>query len=417
MYSGQTLNQVFRHAAWVACATFACLAIAVPRGGHAATPGFEGEPTLSYSSFQGLPPQRGPDYEVATQVPVSGFYGQFTLHTKLGDLHADGASLLKQRIEEIQPAMELQELSGTKVFADALGKSAQGGAEAIGRAVAHPVDTAKNLPAGIGRFFKSVGHTVQNVATSDNGDQGAAVADAFGINKAKRQLAKKVGVDPYTTNPFVAKRLNELAQAAVAGGVSIDVALAAATGGAAMIVSATKTVSNLAWSLPPEDIRERNDKDLATLGVDAASRASLLGNRWYTPTMALFFVEAMKVLGVRDGASAFTALAAGAQSEVEARFYIAQLRMAHRFAEDGHRVVAMEPRGRIGAFRTDHDDLFVPTPLDYLTWTEGVKAVVDAPTDRNVRARTVWFTGGASPKATAELRRAGWTVRTNTRPD
>lgn len=417
MYSGQTSNQLFSHAAWVACATFACLAAALPRSGQAATPGFEGEPTLSYSSFQGLPPQRGSNYHVASQVPVVGFYGQFTLHTELGDLHADGASLLKQRIAEIQPAIELQKLSGSKVFADALGKSAQGGAEAIGRAVAHPVDTVKNLPAGIGRFFKSVGQTVQNVASSDNGDQGNAVADAIGINKAKRQLAKKVGVDPYTTNPFVAKRLNELAQAAVAGGISIDVALAVSTGGAAMIVSATKTVSNLAWSLPPADIREMNDKDLASLGVDAASRASLLGNRWYTPTMALSYVEALKALGVREGASAFTALAAGAQSEVEARFYIAQLRMANRFAEDGHTIVAMEPRGRIGAFRTDRDDLFVPAPLDYLTWTEGVKAVVDADAERRVRSQTVWFTGGASPTATAELRRAGWDARFNVGAD
>ena len=77
-----------------------------------------------------------------------------------------------------------------------------------------------------------------------------------------------------------------------------------------MIVSATKTVSNLAWSLPPEDIREMNDKELAKLGMDEASRSRLLGNRWYTPTMALSFVESMKALGVREGASTFTALAA-----------------------------------------------------------------------------------------------------------
>lgn len=417
MFSRQPTQRMVRAVAWVASAAIACIAVATPMQARAANEGFEPEPTLPYSGFAGLPPQRGSNYHVASPVPVVGFYGQFTLHTELGDLQADGASLLKQRIAEIQPALELQQLSGSKVFAEALGKSAQGGAEAIGRAVAHPVDTVKNVPAGIGRFFKSVGHTVQNVASSDSDSQGNAVADALGINKAKRQLAKKVGVDPYTTNPFVAKRLNELAQAAVAGGISIDVALAVSTGGAAMIVSATKTVSNLAWSLPPEDIREMNDKELAKLGVDEASRSRLLGNRWYTPTMALSFVESMKALGVREGASTFTALAAGAQSEVEARFYIAQLRMAHRYAEDGHAITGIERQGRIGAFRTTGDGLFVPAPLDYLTWTEGVKAVVDADADRDLRTRTVWFSGGASPTATAELRRAGWNMRTNVRPD
>ena len=197
----------------------------------------------------------------------------------------------------------------------------------------NPIDTAKGVPAGIGRFFKSVGQGVDNaVSSSSEGDTAGAAKHALGINKAKRELAKKIGVDPYTTNPYLSKRLDDLANAAFAGGVSLNV-MAVSTACVATVVSATITVSNLAWDLAPEDVREPNEKELKALKVDAATSQRLLDNRWYTPTMALSYVEAIKGVGAPEGANAFTALAAGAQSEVEARFFIAQLRLAQRYAK------------------------------------------------------------------------------------
>ena len=402
---------VSRVSALAALAAFALMSVGVCSVAQAASEDFQSDPTLPYSDFHGLPRADGSGYRVNTSVPVSGYYGQFSLHTDDGDMTVDGASLLRQRIAEVGPTAALQKLSTSKVFADALGNSAKSGAEALGQAVSHPVDTVQKLPSGIGRFFKSVGASVKNVvSSSDDGDMGNATNEVLGINKAKRALAEKVGVDPYTTNPILSARLNQLAKAAVAGGVSLDVVLAVSTAGVATIVSATKTVSNLAWSLPPASVRERNDGHLAALGVDKAIRARLLDNRWFTPTMALSFVEAMERLDVREGADSFVALAAGAQSEIEARFYIAQLRMADSFAIEGHPIIGMEALGKVGGFRTGSEGLFVPVPLDYLTWSEGVSAFIQRK-DSAARTRTAWFTGKVSPKAAAELRKAGWSVR------
>jgi hypothetical protein len=231
----------------------------------------------------------------------------------------------------------------------------------------------------------------------------------LGVNDAKRQLAKKFGVDPYTTNPYIAARLDELAKAAFAGGVSLDVVLAVSTAGAAAALSATKTVSNLAWDLPPQDIRDRNAKELAALKIDEATRAKLLNNRWYTPTIALSFVEAMKGLGARDGSTAVTALAAGAQSESEARFFVAQLRMAQSYGKSDA-IVSMEALGKVAAFRTKGGKLFIAVPVDYLSWTEGVKTFVEGKKG-GAGERVVWFTGTASPRALAQLREKGWQVR------
>ena len=75
--------------------------------------------------------------------------------------------------------------------------------------------------------------------------------DLLGVNKAKRRIAKQVGADPYTTNPILGKQLDDLARAAFAGGVSLDVALAVSTAGVATAISTTATVSNLVWDKSP----------------------------------------------------------------------------------------------------------------------------------------------------------------------
>ena len=399
-----------RVSAWAALIAVSTLSVVTAPCAQAAAGEFETEPTLQLADFHALPPTSGTGYRVEPKVPVAGFQGQFIVHTDLGDVKADGVGMLKQRVAEVGPAIELDKLSSSKVFVDALGKSAQNGAKAIGTAVVHPVDTAQAVPAGVGRFFKSIGQGVSSaVASTGEGNTTDAAKDALGINKAKRDLAKNVGVDPYTTNPILSARLGDLANAAFAGGVSLDVVLTVTTGGVATAISVTKTVSGLAWDLPPEDIRERNDKELAAFKIDQAARAKLLDNRWYTPTMALSYVEALKGLGVHEGTTAFTVRAGGALSETEARFFIAQLRMAQKYAKEGDAIVSMAAPGKIGTFKTASGKMFVPAPLDYLSWTEGVKKFVDSENFRG--ERVVWFTGKASPKAATELREKGWKLR------
>ena len=380
-------------------------------GAEPAGAAVESEPTLQYSDFGALPPATGTGYKVDAKVPVSGYLGQFTVHTDSGDLKADGTGLLKQRIYEVAATLELQKMSKSSVFADAVGKSIEDTGKSVGRAVAHPVDTVAGVPAGVGRLFTSIGKGVNSaVSSSGKGDTTGAAKEALGVNEAKRQLAKNVGVDPYTTNPQLSARLEELAEAAVAGGISLDVLTTLATAGVATAISATATVSNLAWDLPPEDIRERNDKDLTAMTVDEGTRKKLLDNRWFTPTMALSFVEALKGLGVRDGANALAALAATSTNEAEARFFITQLRMAQSYAKGGDAIVSLLVIDKTGAFRTASGALFIPAPVDYLSWTEVTKDFVDRK-EIATGKRTVWFTGKTSPTAAANLRAKGWNVR------
>ena len=371
----------------------------------AASPPVETEPTLRTADFKGLPPLQGPGYRIDSTVPVLGLEGQFTLKTDLGDVRADGSDMLQQRVNEVAAANKLNEMSSSDVFVAALAKSTSQSVDAVGRAVSDPVNTLKGVPAGIGRFFGGIKKDVSDTVSEGNT---SSVNDSMGVGKARRQLAHQVGVDPYTTNPVVSSRLDSLSKAAFAGGVSLDVAFAVVTAGAATAISFTKTVSDLAWQLPPEDIRARNQANLAALDVSQANSDALLNNRTYTPTLALAFVEALKALGVKDGADAFTQLAAGAVTEAEARFYVNQLRMAGAYKKQ-ERIERLEAIGKVGGMRAG-SRIFVPLPVDYMSWTEGVKKAVEGK-DFGAGERVVWLTGTTSRSAREGLREARWTVR------
>src|SRR5450432_21403 len=77
------------------------LSVVMVQRAHAAAAEFEKEPTLQVSDFRALPATSGPGYRIESKVPVSGYQGQFTLHTDLGDVKADGVGMLKQRVAEV----------------------------------------------------------------------------------------------------------------------------------------------------------------------------------------------------------------------------------------------------------------------------------------------------------------------------
>ena len=78
--------------------------------------------------------------------------------------------------------------------------------------------------------------------------------------------------------------------------------------------------------------------------------------------------------------------------------------------ELGDAIVAIEAPGRLAGFRTAKGGLFIPAPLDYLSWTDGVKTFAERK-DLGAGARIVWLTGRFSPIASKGLKANGWALR------
>jgi hypothetical protein len=381
----------------------------------AASPPVEPMPTLDAATLAPPALLNGAGYTIDATVPVAGYMGQFTLRAPAGTFTANGNEMLAIRIAELSAIAQLSQLSQSKVFTDAMAASAMKTGAAIGQAVLNPVDTIAGIPAGIGRFFQSASTTVSRAteSSSSNPQQTADVAmDALGLNKAKRQIAKQVGADPYTTNPVLAKQLNDLGQAAFSGGVSLDVALAVSTAGVATAISTTASVSNLVWEKSPEDVRTANQQKLAAMGVGGDTVQTFVTNRWLTPTLSVPLVEHLAQMPAVKGRAAVVALASTVASEGEARFVLNTVSMARRVGTDRDPVVSLDVVGRIVVVRTRGGRTYVPAPVDYVVWTEPVKAFAERKNLHGAHG-DILVTGLASARARDGMQAARWTVKEN----
>lgn len=390
--------------------------ILIASGPLAATlPSIEPMPTLDAATLAPAGLLNGAGYTVDASAPVVGYMGQFTLRAPAGTFSADGTEMLAIRVGELTAIAQLSQLSQTGVFADALAASAIKTGAAIGQAVTNPVATIAGIPAGVGRFFQSAETTISRATESTSGSNslqqaGDTAMDLLGVNKAKRRIAKQVGADPYTTNPVLAKQLDDLARAAFAGGVSLDAALAVSTAGVATAISATATVSNLVWDKSPEDIRTINENKLAAMGVGAETVRAFVTNRWFTPTLSVPFVEHLAQMPAAKGRVAVVALASTVASEGEARFMLNAVSMARQIGAERDPVVAIDLVGRIVVIRTRAGRIEVPAPVDYVVWTEAVSAFAERK-DMKGAQRKILVTGLASARAREGLQATGWAVQ------
>jgi len=320
----------------------------------AAAPPFEPMPTLDAAALVPARLINDAGYTVDPKVPVVGYMGQFILRAPAGEFAADGTEMLAIRVAELAAIAKLAQLSQTGVFTDALAASAKKTGAAIGQAVMNPVETVSGIPAGVGRFFQSastkVARATESGATSGSDQQAGTTEtakDLLGLNQAKRQIAKQVGADPYTSNPVLAKQLDDLGRAAVAGGVSLDVALAVTTAGVATAISTTATVSNLVWDKSPQDVRTLNESKLASMGVGKDTVHAFVTNRWFTPTLSVPFVDNLAQIHAGKSRAAVVALASTVASESEARFMLNAVTMARRASSQDDPVVGIDVAGRV----------------------------------------------------------------------
>jgi hypothetical protein len=387
------------------------LTLSAPALLAATLPPVEPMPTLDAATLAPAALLNGAGYTVDTTVPVVGYMGQFTLRAPAGTFNADGTEMLAIRVSELASIAQLSQLSQTGVFADALAASAMRTGAAIGQAVMNPAATISGIPAGVGRFFQSASTTIARAAES-NSPQGVGntAMNALGVNRAKRRIAKQAGADPYTTNAVLAKQLDDLARAAVAGGVSLDVALAVSTAGVATAISTTATVSNLVWDRSPEDIRTINEQKLSAMGVPSDTVRAFVTNPWFTPTLSVPFVDHLAQLPAATGRAAVVALASTVASEGEARFMLNAVSVARQIDTERDRVVALELVGRILLVRTRSGRIEVPAPVDYVVWTQQVRAFAERKGLNGTR-RTILVTGLASERAREGLQATGWTFQ------
>jgi hypothetical protein len=373
------------------------------------------EPPPRFTATELLTPAvaQGPHYRVGEDVRTEGYFHGFTITSTFGSFEAVGRSELAVRIQEIAALAALDDVSKTEVFLAAAGQSVVRIGQSAAAVVTDPAGAAKGLGAGVKRFGVNLGRRTQRaVASAGDTDQtqggDSAAGSVLGVSAAMRRWARKVGVDPYTTNVVLRKALEDIARVDAAGSIATKVVLPIPA-----IVGMTSTVGDLVWGKDPEEVRKINEKALRELAVPDAVAKTLSGSRWLTLTYQTRLVAALRAVNV-TGVADYVRTAADATSEREALFFVESAEMLQQWhAREPVVSVLTDSRALVAKGSNGHARALLP--LDWVSWTNAAHTALR---EMGSRARQelgatrleIVMTGRASERALREFAKLGWTV-------
>src|SRR5580765_6481680 len=271
--------------------------------------GYEAEPVLKAKDL--VPPEllKGPNFTVAERVPVVGFLARFTLRSDFGTFDVHGIHMLHVRVPEIHALAQLDKMSKTQEFADAAARAVARPVTSAANMIVNPVETIEGLPGGVSRLFdriklggesiaaaaSSSGQTEEQKAADVTQRVGSITVDALGFEKERRDLAKGLGVDPYTSNPVLSKKLTDMAWVAFSGRFGIQAAMSVFVPGST-VMSAVTIMHSSIYDTPPGDLINAARATFAQTGASDAQVQALLKNSQYTLSMLTAVAQAIQRL-------------------------------------------------------------------------------------------------------------------------
>jgi hypothetical protein len=238
--------------------------------------------------------------------------------------------------------------------------------------------------------------------------------------QVRRELARRLGIDPYTSNPYLRERLEQLAWAGSAGRMAASTAIGAVGGVAGLVVDQGGRLNEIVWKQDPDSVRERNERRLRRHCSDELLMRQFLRRGVYTPTLQTAVVDALDTLKPAAGCDALLELAMTAQSELEARHVLNVLRLTTAHLGNRAHAGSLLPVAAGLAYLSADDELVLSLPVDYLWWTEDIAQFFDR-REFQVAAKTVLVSGIATMRSQQELTERGWNIvldfKPGSRPD
>ncbi|MFO1414178.1 MAG: hypothetical protein U1F10_09805 [Burkholderiales bacterium] len=378
---------------------------------------------------------QGPLHKVEEPVFLDAFLGRFVIDSDFGQFTVVGVNMLAVRANEMRAIQVLQETSKSRAFQDSLVQAAQAPVQLVQSAVTNPLGTVENIGQGMGSVLSRIGFlarsTAQNVADSTSGSAPASAGlppapkdepvppafngDPFGYNKARRDWARQLNIDPYTSNPVLRPLLDNASAASFAGSFAVNTAIGAVSMGANLVIGFDTDVRDAVWNQPPVDLARDNEARLLALGVDSRTVRDFLRNRWFTPSLQTALAMALARMGGVTNAQSVVAIAAQVQGEVRVRFLVESVRMLADYDGKEGRPVRLQMSGMVPVAVADNGALIVAAGVDYVRWNEAAAEFLSRG-DFSTKRRVLLVAGNVTPAARRALEDKGWTLRVGLRP-
>ena len=376
----------------------------------------------------------GPHYRLEEEAFIEGYMNNYTVRSDFGTFSAESDFDLRVLIREVAAIAELQKISKTEAFAEAMANAAKAPIEVAQKVVTEPVETVKKIPAGVGRLLKRTARAVSDAAGTlekksrdkgtnkgDSGDRTKTsdkvvksgkkfTRDQLGVNSAMRKLAKDLKVDPYSSNPILQKEMNSVAWAMAGGSFATSKFVSMPDE-----IGSVAELSNLVWDTDPLDLQLRNEKLLAEMGADEALITSFFDNAFFTTTSQTLLVGSLASLGSVKGRTTLVRDASEAESQQEAEFYTQIARLLVDYGKSRSPVTHLFGSMGLPFALTKNGTMALFVPVDYLLWTQQVSEAANRITEQMQQAaphqtREIWVLGRISSKAQTGLASAGFKV-------
>jgi hypothetical protein len=341
---------------------------------------YEPLPTLNASVI--LQPQyfQGPNFTVRSPVPTYFGSNHYTIDSDFGIFEADGNEMLMRRVAEINAIAKLQAMSQTKEFTQAAAQAAEAPLQVAQDLVASPVSTISSVPRGIWGFLNRAGEAVREAAEGQQSTaaEGNVVENMTGFSKVKRDLAIKLGVDPYTTNEVFQKELNKVAWPAFLGKFTVDLGMAAVGGPALSAVNVTSSLTDALRDKSPTELRLMNLGLLTNdMGVSPETADAFLSNDAISPTTQTILVAALAQLGNIPGQAELIRRAATSQDEHDAIAYQQSCQLMANLNKSTS-VARITHLNGLTVCQTNAGAVVVPIQWDYAAWTPATERFITA---------------------------------------
>ena len=204
---------------------------------------FEQPPIVNISQLLPESALSGPGFTLSNRYRLTARWAntplsrrRSVLRNDAGTYRVESLDLLKLRLSEIPAIAYLENVSKTGVFAKAVAQSAERPIADTANMVVHPMDTVTGLPSGIGSFFGRVSLGAGKIASSASNSFGSGAAagqtanatmTALGYDQVRRDLARKLHVDPYSSDPLLTEKLNSVAWVMFSARLTVDAAMMA----------------------------------------------------------------------------------------------------------------------------------------------------------------------------------------------
>ena len=326
-----------------------------------------------------------------------------------------GSTAAMEVLQELRAIRQLRQISTTKAFTHGLKESAKGTYQTGKEIVRDPGGALKKVPEGASKFFGKVKgfFSDDEEDTGQDSSPGETVKGILGVDKAKRKLAARLGVDVYSRNQVLQDELDRVASATAGGGVAFDIGtlpIGGAVGIGLTVIGVQEIVDSLINDSSPTSLRDWNEKNLVKLGPDLDLVFQFINHPWYT--LRQITVITTSLVTTKINPDLFLESANKALTPADGRYFEQVAELLAVYSQKTAALQSFRLQDGLLCAIDKNGVLVVPVSFDYAIWTAKVAeraddlahVLVAEPTIKGVQVCT---DGKASERVKSELSKRG----------